>query len=486
MLRTTGCLTLLCATTILVVACSSTSATSTPGSVDASAPDAGSTAIDPTPDELSTRGTCPAVTGTGTEHQGRISADETWSAAGGPHHVTADLQILATVTLEPCTLVLVDTGVQISVGTSTDAGSIVGHGSAELVAGVRDVRPVTFEASDTTAPWAQLDVEAKGTLDLSIAAIQHGGAVTTGERGALLVRGVTGGTNDGPITPSTKVDRVLVEKSSSYGVNLEAWGAFATGSDNLWIRNGGSADFPSAIRLEPGVAATLPTGLTASGNVKDEILLLTSKTFQRDDTLVNRGIPYRQHGAMYVNGSTDGAPVTLTIEAGVTLGFDDDAGTGMFIGSSDTRQGILVAVGTPSAPIVFTSGKTTKAPGDWLSLYFKSTPKTGSKISYAHIEYAGGPSTTTGFGCGPSDNTSAVLILGTGVATGGPSSSFIDNTTFDNIGGSSVIVSGWIDDNGPDFATGNTFGASVGGCHVSKPRRTGAGDVCDGNRTTCW
>jgi hypothetical protein len=442
---------------------------------------------DPTPDELSARGSCPAPTGAGTKHEGTITSDETWTAADSPHDVTFGLDVLANVTIEPCALVRVAKGVRISVGSSTEAGSLVARGTSQITGGTRDVRPVNFDALDPASPWGQIVVLAKGTLDLSIAAIQNGGGETNNYRGALVVTGLAGGTNDGEPVRSTTLDRVLIEKSASYGLNLEAWGTVTEGSDKLWIRGSGSPDYPSAIRIEPGIAGTLPATIVATGNVKDEILMLTSKAFTRTDTLVNRGLPYRQKGALYLNASKDGgAPVKLTVEPGVTLGFEDGVGSGMYIGSSDARQGVLDAVGTADAPIVFTSAKGTKAAGDWMSLYFKSTPKTGSKLSHARVEYAGAASGTSGFGCGPGANDAAVFIQGTGADQSGPASVFIDHTTFDDIGGTTVIVSGWVDDAGPNFTGDNTFGGATPGCKVSKPRRSGAGDVCDGGRTTCW
>jgi len=77
--------------------------------------------------------------------------------------------------------------------------------------------------------------------------------------------------------------------------------------------------------------------------------------------------------------------------------------------------------------------KLTVEPG--VTLGFESTPKTGSKISCARVEYAGAGGTTTGFGCGPSANDGAVFIHGTGPDDAGPASVFIDHTTFENIGG---------------------------------------------------
>jgi hypothetical protein len=451
--------------------------------------DGGRLPTEPTPDELASGGNCPAPTGAGTTHEGVITADETWTAAGSPHKVTAALDIRAKVTIEACAVVQVAKDATISVGEPDVPGSLVALGTSELVNGQRDVRPVTFDALTAGSAWGPLLVQPKGTVQLAVTALLNGGADVAGNRGALMVRGVAGGTNDGPITRSARVDHVLIERSASYGVNLEAWGTFTADSTALWVRKSGSADFPSAVRLEPGIAATLPSPLVATGNLRDEVLLLTSKTFMANDTLVSRGLPYRAKGPLYVSASQDGAPVTLKVEPGVTLAFDTDVGSGMYVGSSETRQGILQAIGTAALPILFTSAHSPQAPGDWMALSFRKTPATGSQISYAKVEFAGADATTSGFGCGPVDqgNNAAVIVLGLGAQSTGPATAWIDHTTFENNAGSTVIVSGWVGD-GPSFAATNTFGSGSAGCHVSQPQRdtsvTG-GDACEGRRNVC-
>jgi hypothetical protein len=75
--------------------------------------------------DLSTRGSCAEATGTGTDHGGTISAAETWTAAGSPHRITAELVVRATVTIEPCALVLLATDVKVWIGSATATGSIV-------------------------------------------------------------------------------------------------------------------------------------------------------------------------------------------------------------------------------------------------------------------------------------------------------------------------------------------------------------------------
>jgi hypothetical protein len=446
------------------------------------------TETDPTPDQLASGGGCPAAAGAGTDHQGTILADETWTAAASPHRVTADVQVRAKLTIEPCAVVLLGAGYGLDVGSNTDTGSLIAHGVSQTKDGVLDLRPITFGAIDPAKKWGQIAVERKGTADLSVVAIQNGGDVTLGERGALLVYGNAGGTNDGDPLLSTTLDRVLIEKSATYGLNLAAWGGLTATSRKVWIRGSGSVDFPYPLHLEPGVAKTLPSDIVLTGNMKDEIFLATDKTFMRDDVFGDHGVPYHAVGALYVAPYADNTTATLTVDKGVTVSFESigtgSGNSGMFIGSSQTRPGALIAVGTAASPIVFTSAKAQKAPGDWLSLYFKQTTP-ASHVSYARVEYAGAVGGTTGFGCGPSDNNGAVFIGGVGASSTAPAV-FIDNTTFDQIGGSTVIVSGWIDDAGPNFTPTNTFGATTPGCHVSRPKRTGAGDVCDGGRTTCW
>lgn len=483
LLASVGLLAIVTATAACGSSSTGTSPTTTPPGLEG-----GALAL--TPDQIVNGGSCVKSTGAGTAHAGTISADETWTAANGPHLVTSTVTILATVTIEPCAVVLLSAGAGITVGSASDAGKLIAAGTASVVTENQveklDVRPVVFDAAVDSAPWAQILVQPKGSIDLSVTGILDGGKVESNSRGALVVEGVAGGTNTGEPVKSAKVNRVVVDHSSTYGIFLNAWGAFADGSNTVWIRKSGSTDYPYAIRMEPGVAATLPTELFATDNLKNDILLETSKAFTRTDTLVSRGIPYHQKGLLYLNAGVDGSTAKLTIEAGVTLAFEEAAGSGIIIGSSKERPGILEAIGTASAPVVFTSGKETKAAGDWMGLYFHATPTSGSRISYAKIEYAGGDNTSNSFGCGPKDNDSALFVEGFGPEASGPATAFVDNTNFDNIGGTTVIVSGWVSDDGPNLSVSNTFGAATPSCKVSRPRRTGGGDVCDGGRDVCW
>ncbi len=426
-------------------------------------------------DDLARGGDCAAPTGPGTDHQGSVTADETWTAAGSPHRVPARLQIMATVTVEACAVVRIAPAVSIEV---SGGGKLVTRGIADL----DGVRPVVVEPLGD-AGWGQLLAYEDGQLDLAITTVRGGGAPPGGEPAAVALRGVAGGTNTGPLTRSLRVDRVLIDASHGRGLDLDGWAAFADGARGLWIRGAQQ----EALRAEPGIAATLPTELVVAGNGVDAIVLRTNKAFTRDDTLVARGVPYHVRGPLYLNSGVDGTPATLTIEPGVTVGFAPLAGSGLIVGATAARLGQLVAVGREDAPIVLQSAQATPAAGDWSGLVFRNYPTTGSRISYARILHAGANNGANGFGCGPGDRgDSSVLVQGQGPDGVGPDEAFIDHTHFDEQAGDSVIVSGWYSDTGPNLSATNTFGSGTPACKVSRPQRTGGGNTCDEGREVCW
>jgi len=79
---------------------------------------------------------------------------------------------------------------------------------------------------------------------------------------------------------------------------------------------------------------------------------------------------------------------TLTIEAGVEVRFDDNM---LSIGGTfDDGGGKLIAQGTDTGKIVFTSNKDTPAPGDWTCIYFGNYASDDSIFENCIVEYAGG------------------------------------------------------------------------------------------------
>ena len=100
---------------------------------------------------------------------------------------------------------------------------------------------------------------------------------------------------------------------------------------------------------------------------------------------------------------------TLTIEPGVQLRFDDYLQIGFFNRGVTNQPGKLIAVGTAAKPIVFTSSKPTRAPGDWPGVYLFNAA--GSRMENVRIEYTGGPNGITSANCKPGGTTDAAALF---------------------------------------------------------------------------
>jgi parallel beta-helix repeat protein len=115
-----------------------------------------------------------------------------------------------------------------------------------------------------------------------------------------------------------------------------------------------------------------------------------SGTISTDTTWTTAGSPYVISGTVIVSTG-----VTLTLQPGVVV-------KGTSSSASLYVAGTLVADGTPTSPIVFTSikddtvggdtngdgGGTLPAAGDWKEILFQST-STGSVLDYVEVRYSG-------------------------------------------------------------------------------------------------
>jgi len=128
----------------------------------------------------------------------------------------------------------------------------------------------------------------------------------------------------------------------------------------------------------------LPAATSADTNV--------SGVISTDTVWTLSGSPYIVTGSVLVSSG-----VTLTIEPGVTVRFDSNTGIQV--------DGELIARGTDTDNIVFTSNRVVPAPGDWGYIFFTDTSADatydangdytgGSILEYCVIEYAGGATVT--------------------------------------------------------------------------------------------
>ncbi len=142
--------------------------------------------------------------------------------------------------------------------------------------------------------------------------------------------------------------------------------------DHCQFLNNGSTNkdaFAIAMRVD-----SLPQlkNNTATGNMHDAIVVFDYH-FVRNGTWLKDNLPYTLLDDVYVDGGKK-----LTLEPGVIVQFQNPYAT-FFV------DGTLVARGTSTAPIVFTSDNVQKAPGLWDALIFRAS-NTNSILENCIIE----------------------------------------------------------------------------------------------------
>jgi hypothetical protein len=433
-------------TTVSSVGCADDSA-----SPDDPAGGGGTNEVPPTPQ------TCTPATGGPTLHADDVTGYELWTAEGSPHIVewTVDVVEGGTLEIEPCAVVQFKAGHGLNVaypGTPT-TGSLVAEGTAE--------RPIVFEGLDGDR-WGHVLVHAPGTARLSHVTLRGGGGVDlTGA--SLIVRG------DGEL-PSKRdvfVDTVTVSDSLGAGAVVNLVAGFAEGSRNLTIEGSGNEAHPYPLEVSEHAIGTIPLG-AYTGNRVDEILINPLQPLEEDATLRDLGVPYRI-GDSTVDHFTIGAGshaealTTLTIEPGVTVkmhpatAFKVEHTTGEFPAS-----GALVAVGSETLPIVFTSSSETPAPGDWVGLTFGGIVREETRLEHVRIEYTGADCGCVLLSCSDIDQFEGAVIM-----SQPPPAAFISNSVIAHGSGHGFVLG--YDGAELDFRSNNEF-ESLAGCPSTLPR----------------
>jgi hypothetical protein len=413
--------------------------------------------------------TCTEPTGGPTMHESTLFADETWSAEAGPHQVTFDIAVSegATLTIEPCAEVLIAAGRSITV-----SGALEAPGTPS--------EPIRIGALDAE-PWATIQSYG-GMLNLSSTTIEGGGD-PGGVDPSLVAMLDVRGDQTMPTQELLHVDHVTLRDSASLGLRLVEGGGCSATSDGLTIT--GSAEAP--IEIWPRAVGTIPPG-TYTGNGDDQIRIPGnggSAAILEDTTMHARGVPYHigtsgTFGDLVIGSAPGMPPATLTVEAGVTVRFKKDGVMSVEpYSGTDPASGALVAVGTASEPIVFTSAQASPLAGDWLGIYFGSTPDPASRMDYTEVRYAGGLSGTGSFSCTHtvSDGRSEAAIR---IVGGAPAQAFVTHTLIADSAGYG-IDRGWTGD--PiDFVPTNTF-ANLAWCPQTAPIPPAVG--CTGVTIDC-
>ncbi len=391
----------------------------------------------PPPHELPDAAACVVPMGAGTMHGSAITAAETWTADASPHVIPNDIAVRAVVTVEPCAVVQLASGVVVTVAP----------------AGAIDATSATIDE-----PGATLRVIG-GQLSLVDTVVKRGGG-----EAAIVLRG----------TDSVlHAERLEVADAVTTGIFVDGAPGFDDTSTDVRIH--GAGGFP--IHTWGRRVGQVPAG-DYTGNHVDAIQITgggVTDAITTSQTLHDRGVPYHVGIGDGVTGRLDvSGGATLTIEPGVVMAFEH--GGALEIDptlGTNPANGTLIAVGTAAKPIVFTSTADAPAAGDWRGVWLGQMVQPATRIDHVRVEYAGGTSVSQSSSCpytsqsGPND--AGIRIMGSAL----PPDAFVTNSEIFASAGHG-IDRGWRSDVKTTFLSTNTF-TNIARCKETFPRDASGG-----------
>ena len=319
-------------------------------------------------------------------HSGSITQNEIWAEAENPHIITGLTTVSgnATLTIEPGVEVRFSPEAinsRLIIGSSTSQGRLIAIGT--------ETQKITF-TSNSTSPqpgdWKNIYFYSTAADDSIIenAIIEYGGSSTQGSlyisESNPTIRNCTvrySSVSGISLYLSTAViSNCIIEENALYGVECDGFSGVLDG--NLFVSNG-SYPIYLYIRQSPNPVVNVPN--TFVSNNPNQIYFATSVL--DDYTLIYFGIPYFIPGLMTVSNKA-----TLTIEPGVEVRFNPNATNPRMV----IDDGRLIAIGTETQKIIFTSNSPNPQPGDWNNILIRPTTVGDSVIENAIIEYGGYPS----------------------------------------------------------------------------------------------
>ena len=178
-----------------------------------------------------------------------------------------------------------------------------------------------------------------------------------------------------------------IGSSTDYAIYINDYSSKPQIKDTYIHHTSGNPGIPIAL------AASQVSGLSnlsISDNVSDKVVVY-GNTISEDSYWRKMNTYYEVMGYIIVTG-TDGADnvTTLTIQEGTTLKFENNSG--MYIGdnSGPSINGAIIANGTSTEPITFTSAQASPSSADWSSLLITQYADSNiSSLNYCNFSYGG-------------------------------------------------------------------------------------------------
>jgi len=300
------------------------------------------------------------------EHSGNITEDETWPE--GTHLITSDVSVSgAILTIEPGAVIRFAAGRGLYIGNSSNsAGAVlIADGTAE--------KPITFTSAATNKSPGDWDfigfyAGASATSSMQYCIVEYGGGYNQ-KYGEIYIDGT-----------SVSIDNCTVRHSSTVGIGLTSDGWFRSFTGNTL-----SDIATHPVNMYGNYVHTIGEGNQI--NTDRGVFVEGDDVEMEDATWQKLNVPYVVGGDLYVGSATG---TTLTLMPGTELRMG--SGTGLHVGYGSSEFGRLVAEGTESEHIVFTSSapEAARSPGDWDYLAFYEGAGNNSSLSYCDFSYGGG------------------------------------------------------------------------------------------------
>lgn len=286
-----------------------------------------------------------------TEHCGKLTEDETWSA--GLHTVSCDVQVNGgTLTIEPGAVVEFKQGKGLLVAQDQQAATLVVNGA--------ELGP---DSTTEGVSWSGVSFSAYGEGSLRDTTLAMAGA---GLKGAIVINGT-----------SVLLAGVSIDGSKTDGIHLRNGGTLAADSSALAVT--GAEGYP--VVVDAVSAHTLVPG-EYTGNGVDRVFM-RGDDVTGDVVWVDLGVPWLVDGAVRFLGTAD-APAGLTVGAGVE--FNMNNASSMVFGPDGGAASVTLE-GTVDAPVRL-SGYGSDEPGYWKGLVFRPAT-TSAFLRYVVIEDTG-------------------------------------------------------------------------------------------------
>ena len=402
-----------------------------------------------------------------TFHSGFITSDETWTIVGNPHIIESltVVQNNATLTIEP--------GVEVRFNKeAVNPRLIIGETTpGRLIAQGTDTEKIIFtsnEASPQPGDWANIVLRPNDPDSIiENAIIEYGGRGTGTTQGSIYISGssptirnctvrYSSDTGISVYESTAEISNCVIEENTGYGLRCDAFSGVLDG--NLFARNG---SFPIYLYPRQSPNPTVNIANAFDSNSPNQIYLDGGGSITSDYTLLNFGIPYFLPGLTVVQNNA-----TLTIEPGVEVRFNKEAVNPRLI-IGETTPGRLIAQGTDTEKIIFTSNEASPQPGDWANIVLRPNDP-DSIIENAIIEYGGiSPLQGSIYISGSSPTIRNCIVrrsLDAGIGISGSSSAEISCC---DITENEVGINSWASSGTPNLANNNILGNSSYGIYNS-------------------